>query len=704
MSTRSVLRQGFSALAIPVMLVVAVGCGRRVYPTAPTLATVAPTASATATAPATPTATLTPYVSPTSDPALLESTARALMATPEFARAIPLWDEILQLQPTYGEGYFQRGRAYLGLLDGETFLDAYVEYGLSSLADLDRSIALGPVVDGRNFYRRFQALMSLAGVEPYRVNRERLYRAALENLRVSNSIGPWNTSSESEEGLVLVQLGECAEAQALGERLLREYTDYFRDDPDQGAVLALVWRVLAGAATCSGRPEDAVDFVARALEMDPPASDHWTWILERALNLYYLGRSEEALSVISEDIQAFPYYSAERYFLRALILLDLGREEEARGDLDFGATQTWFPVGQYYYALGRIALREGDIDEGIQALQMAEATLGREYGPLLERARQYLADMGAEPLGGLDSAEFAATAIPTLTPSPTPRIPILPGTPAYYDAHVVDMSVGTGPLMIRPHQDFVYCFRFQAEVPVDPDSVVDLTFRLIPYLTVVGGPSGLEVQFLTSERGILSVSNRWGDNRVYEPSRHLRDDGEVMLILDNPGELPIYLQDVGMRLVSRRPDGSYLILGPGSAPHLESLPEGGVNRTVVMPGSTGPMSLGPNGSQIIHFTPPEPIDYAGVESVRFRVVSADSGEPSLLLMIWSPWSGGWGGTEEVDSGLFEASTPAMAVDADGDIVVEVHNLTNSSVDLADVSVEAVLQTPDGNGLTLGGLE
>ena len=702
MASRRALPRRLVRLASPVILLLLVSCGRRAYPTAPTLPTVAPTASATAAMRLTPSPTLTPHEPPAGDPAVLEATARAWMATPEYALAIPLWDEILRLRPDYGEGYFQRGRAYLGLTDGERFLDAYMENTLNSLADLDLSITLGPVVDGRNFYRRYEALMSLFGVEPYRADRDVLEQVALENLRVSNAIGPWSDLSQSQEGILLSSLGRCTEAQEVGERMLRLYTQYAGDYSWQDTSLARAWRVIGAAATCSGRYADAVEAYAMALSLDPE-TEHWIWVYERALNLYYLGRLQEARESLSENIDAYPAYAGQRYFLRSLIACELGDWEAALDDLEFGSTQTWMQIGLYPYLVGRMALDEGRVEQAVESLQFAEATFDREYGPLIDWVRGKLAELGAQPLDVVPLSWYETTPIPTLTPSPTPRIPILPGTPAYYDAHVVDMSVGTGPLMIRPHQDFVYCFRIQAQVPVDPTSVVDLTYRLIPFDGVGGDPSGLDVQILTSDWGIVPASSRWGDNRIYDPDRHLRDNGEVMMILDNPGELPVYLRDVGMRLVARRSDG-YLVVGPGSAPHLELLPWEGVDLTMVMPGGTGPLSIAPGESSIIHFEPPEPIDYAEVEYIRFLVINADPSGPPPEVTPWGPWSGGWGSTSRVEPDLYDALVPAATVDADGDIVVSIRNITGMPLDLLDVSVEAAFRMADGKTLTLGGAE
>ncbi len=702
MAAKQTSRRHLSCLAFPVLLLVLAACGRRVYPTAPTLPTVAATASATPSGLGTPTATLTPTPPSTDEVLALESTARAWMATPEYARAIPIWDEILAARPDYGEGYFQRGRAYLGIEDSVGLVEDYVANALRSLADLDRSIVLGPAVDGRNYYRRFQAFENLAGIEPLRAGRDVLEQIALENLRVSNSIGPWDDISQTQEGLLLSTLGQCSEALEVGERLLRYYTQYFGDDPSWDPGLARAWSVIGSAATCDGRSVDAVEAYSRALSLDPEG-EHWFWSFIRALNLYYMGHLEEALVSLTQDIDAHPYYSGERYFLRALILYDLGDRDAAMDDLEYGAFQTWMQIGLYPYVVGRVALDEGRVSEAVEALQSAEATFTREYAPLIEWTRRKLAELGAQPLELTPSPWYETTPIPTLTPSPTPRIPILHGTPAYHDAHVVDMSVGTGPLMIRPHQDFVYAFRFQAQVPIDPTSVVDLTYRLIPFEGTPGEWTGLEVRILTAEWGMQTASSRWGDNRVYDPESHFRDNGEVMMILDNPGDLPVYLQDVGMRLVASRADG-FLVLGPGSAPHLEVLPLEGVDMEIDLPGRTGPLSLAPGESHIIHFAPSEPIDYALVEYLRYRVVNADPAGPPPDVIPWGPWSGGWGSTTRVQPDLFDVLGPAAAVDADGDVVVSIENRTGMPLQILDASVEVSYLMPDGKVLRLGAVQ
>ncbi len=74
---------------------------------------------------------------------------------------------------------------------------------------------------------------------------------------------------------------------------------------------------------CDSRWVDAVSYYDLALQASPDTI--WSWHMERAIFAYQLGRSEEVLDFLDQDIAERPHYGGERYFLRALIQFDRWR-------------------------------------------------------------------------------------------------------------------------------------------------------------------------------------------------------------------------------------------------------------------------------------------------------------------------------------------------------------------------------------------
>jgi TolB-like protein/DNA-binding winged helix-turn-helix (wHTH) protein/tetratricopeptide (TPR) repeat protein len=81
-----------------------------------------------------------------------------------------------------------------------------------------------------------------------------------------------------------------------------------------------------------GRPEQALDWFAKADRIGPRDPGRWTWLDGRGHALILLGRDEEAIRALSSALDANPKNLSPHAFLAAAYAL-LGRSDEARAEL-----------------------------------------------------------------------------------------------------------------------------------------------------------------------------------------------------------------------------------------------------------------------------------------------------------------------------------------------------------------------------------
>jgi hypothetical protein len=245
-----------------------------------------------------------------------------------------------------------------------------------------------------------------------------------------------------------------------------------------------------------------------------------------------------------------------------LISYDEGKLDEARSDLLFGMGQTWGRAGIYSYLQGRLALEEGDPTSAIEHLQFAHASLGPVgTRPLIRRIERELAGLGAAPLTITPQVLIPSTPMPTLASTITPRpmpaglAPTPPGT------RLVDMTTGTGPLLLRPN-DFP-SLRFQSSSRLEYDSIESLTIYLVSS-SPIGIPT-LQVSPWNPVDGGWGLVDGpvWGANPVDYPERYVTPGGDFFVSVHNWGEQAIQLDNLGVILMVRLKDGSRATFGLG---------------------------------------------------------------------------------------------------------------------------------------------
>jgi tetratricopeptide (TPR) repeat protein len=376
--------------------------------------TPAPTETLTFTPTPNPTQTPTSTSTPTLDEAarateaeISSGRAKLLMNENKYEQAIAEWDQVISLTEENAEAYYQRASCYLELISDQHSLDVYLDYLNRALTDLDRAIELDPV-KGDYYVGRYDVYERLAAQEPYRLDYVSMEEVALENILMANQLGNTAPNSERFPAFVLFALGRCEEGMNETRRLI--------DERDPAAVpSAGLNEALAVGYLCLGELDKALENINLAIELYPRWEKAWTKIVI----LYNMGRLDEALAILDDDIAQYPHYAGDRYFLRAAIYAEQGKLEEAQADIDFGYGQTWGRHGIVSYAEGRLALARGDQATALEEFQDAEATIAHSYGPLIERIQGEIADLGGQPLAITPEAiKATAIAAPQITATP----------------------------------------------------------------------------------------------------------------------------------------------------------------------------------------------------------------------------------------------------------------------------------------------
>jgi tetratricopeptide (TPR) repeat protein len=241
----------------------------------------------------------TPTPNPTAQAeqvAALMDQAQASMEGKNYAEAVTVLDKAVAQAPGSAEAYFQRARAYHGLLSNNRFHDEWIDYVHRALADVNQAIALDPTV-GDYYYFRYMFEEDLAIDAPYRADYVALETIALENVRIANQLGNTQPDSERKPALILPNLGRCDEGLAEAQHLIDARGPTAPASPGLNTALAESY-------ICKGQFDAALQHINTALEVDPTYDRIW----DKSLILYSLGRLDEALALLNDDINHYPYY------------------------------------------------------------------------------------------------------------------------------------------------------------------------------------------------------------------------------------------------------------------------------------------------------------------------------------------------------------------------------------------------------------
>lgn len=279
---------------------------------------------------------------------------------------------------------------------------------------------------------------------------------------------------------------------------------------------------------------------------------------------------------MNQLIEQKPSYDGWRYYLRALIYQEKGNREKAEEDLMMGAGNTWSQVGLFSYVQGKMALEDGNVEEGIRLLQEAEASLDYLLIPLQRRIQAELKKLGDQPLQMTSSVLLNATSIPTISARPTARAleaPIISNTVIVTstptagvslpynvsDAMIVDLATGTGKLTLLSN-DYPL-LRFQPAEPIPVKEVKSLVVHLIPASNEMRNPD-IQIYFWVPKGGGWRyIAPTWGDNVIDLASDYALPEGDIFLAIRNWGTETVTFDNVMLTLVVETQDGAIKTYG-----------------------------------------------------------------------------------------------------------------------------------------------
>ena len=434
----------------------------------------------------------------------------------------------------------------------ETSYQAGVDEIEQARRAIDQAVALYPT-NGDYYHHRYNVYRYLASLHEVRADFEYYATISLENLRLSVALGTTNEYADRSIPLTLFSLGRCDEGMEILSQINAARGASAPPSPS-------LMNIEAHGYLCLGQLETALEYVDRGLVIDEVPEREWL----RAMILYQLGRYDDALDQLNELIQEKPYYSGQRYYLRALIYYEKGMPDLAEQDLWMGEANNWGRGGLRTYLLGRMALDSGDQQAAIEYLQNSLATLQWFYRTtLFADVERLLESLGAEPLPEAHSAWIAVTPIPTLQATPTaivtapsaePPSGSLPTPPAPL---VFTMENGTGRLV---YPTFYYpIILLQPANPVAIQSVQSLTLNLLS--DSEQGATIFRVFIWNPATGEwVMFSPTWGANPIENPSRFVGADGKIYIYVRYPGDKSGVIDNIWVTLSAKAEDGSDIFI------------------------------------------------------------------------------------------------------------------------------------------------
>jgi len=310
------------------------------------------------------------------------------------------WNQVVTQDPKNADAYYQRANAYnsirkVGSLDT---VNATLDLALQ---DIDKAIALRP--DQGNYYALRQSIYYNKGSSAqFEVDSEYLYHFALENAIKANQLG---TTVQDPDRIIVIDLIAVNQCQAALDMLQQIMAKTPKDQSTYGGLL----HIQSSAYACLGRLDDALNSVNASMFNN--TNMEYKYEL-KAEYLIQLGRYDEALPVLNQSFTCCKYLGGYRNYWRAEIYYKTGKVDLVKDELMRGMANTWGRGGMLAYVGAQMSLDAGRKADGIQLLQLAEATFDPSFNVLRWRIQKQLAGLGAKPLDPTPSVFSPATAIP----------------------------------------------------------------------------------------------------------------------------------------------------------------------------------------------------------------------------------------------------------------------------------------------------
>ena len=371
----------------------------------------------------------------------------------KFSEAILYWDQVIEDIPEYADAYYFRGFCYLELTQNQRFLEEYLDYGRKAYDDFNTAINLNPY-QGIYYFKRVAAIQKILSEQVFITDMDPYYDQILEDTLEAYALGNYYAWSTRDVGIALLNAERCEESLDYLLRLEEERGP----DADPSATNN---GTLASCYKCLKDYETALDYVNTAIQirMDK-GHDYKSELFQKAGILIALERNEDALEILNQLIEETPNYQGYRYYRRAYIYYTMGEPELAYDDLLIGSTMTWGQYGFRAYVLGKLAQDNGDLDQALEWLQLAEATISEIGYPFMhEKALNAIQELGGERLH-LTPTPFPTPEItPTLIPVVADDVYFTPTPPSEIQDPILVSYKGSGMDYIVPGQEIIYQFR-----------------------------------------------------------------------------------------------------------------------------------------------------------------------------------------------------------------------------------------------------
>lgn len=338
-------------------------------------------------------------------------------------KTIELTNKLISLDPDNPKQFREAVVIYRDLANNFTSESDYVALLEEALKLADRGIYLFPKF-GDLYLQRAFVYYSLNNSLPYRVDREKGYAIAIENLKAVAYLRS-KYSNNPEHYLVIFnsEFNHCDEAlsDAIRFSTAEPSGDVFSDYSTE--------RLLESAYACKGVYQKAFDFNNIDIEKTGCKDSTCRNQINKAIYLIHLGRSDEAYEIVNQSIEQKPNYTGIRYFIRSVIEFDRGEYDKAIEDAYHAEGSSWAHGMYINYILGLNSSRLGNKEEAIEYLQYAEATLYHQMEFAIIRSREELDKLGSKSLV-IEPSEFLSVTpmpvyptldvnnLPTHTPTP----------------------------------------------------------------------------------------------------------------------------------------------------------------------------------------------------------------------------------------------------------------------------------------------
>jgi tetratricopeptide (TPR) repeat protein len=282
---------------------------------------------------------------------------------------------------------------------------------------------------------------------------------------------------------------------------------------------------------------------------------------------YQSGEFEKALETLNNSYATRGDFEEWRFYLRAAVQYELGESAEALKDLERAEEILLVENHLRAYVLGRIALDEGNVDEGLAYLEAAQRTVNpSEYPKLLQDIEELFNEYGYQSEFQLPSQGLFEN-----YPAYTDDEMELPDPPRGASAPIYVTYRGSG--YVFPFGEYFtenpHTYAFMLARSVDLVEVSGVNLILQGYFVETGGQEGeLGLTFSLYNHTSMEWDELprldFGRNELRFPEEYVSEEGFVYLNIEPIEEQPaVVLSNVALEVTGTDTNGGPVYQGFG---------------------------------------------------------------------------------------------------------------------------------------------